>query len=334
MESPLTCLFVGGIVSPFERWQPLAIFLSATMGLVLSRAGFATQLAEIAIEPLLVAVLYATFLPIPLQQFGRAFRNRSVTLASLAINFVWTPLLAWGLGALFLAHAPDLRLGLLMLLVTPCTDWYLVFTGLAKGDVALGSALLPLNAILQLVLLPVYLWGLGGSFANIAPQTLLASIAIVFLLPFGLAALTRNVTQKRFGKLFWQNFLIRAETGQLLALNMAIAAIFAARGEIVLQQPAILFQLLPPLVLFFILNWYVSQGVGRYFNFPYPQRACLSCTTLARNSPVALAIAVSAFPNRPFISLALVVGPLVELPILALVSQALLRLQRRISRDN
>ena len=152
MESPLTCLFVGGIVSSFERLQPLAILLSATMGLVLSRAGFATQLAEIAIEPLLVAVLYATFLPIPLQQFGRAFRNRSVTLASLVINFVWTPLLAWGLGAFFLANAPDLRLGLLMLLVTPCTDWYLVFTGLAKGDVALGSALLPLNAILQLVL--------------------------------------------------------------------------------------------------------------------------------------------------------------------------------------
>jgi ACR3 family arsenite efflux pump ArsB len=120
------------------------------------------------------------------------------------------------------------------------------------------------------------------------------------------------------------------ETGQILALNGAIAAIFMAQGEVLLQQPAVLLKLLPPLALFYSLNWIVSQGIGRILKFSYPQLVCLSCTTLARNSPVALAIAASAFPHRPFISLALVVGPLIELPILALVSQALLRLQRHV----
>jgi hypothetical protein len=30
-----------------------------------------------------------------------------------------------------------------MLMVTPCTDWYLIFTGIAKGNVALSTAILP-----------------------------------------------------------------------------------------------------------------------------------------------------------------------------------------------
>lgn len=44
-------------------------------------------------------------------------------------------------------------------------------------------------------------------------------------------------------------------------------------------------------------------------------------TTTARNSPIALAIAVAAFPDRPLIAVALVIGPLVELPVLAVLAQ-------------
>lgn len=43
-----------------------------------------------------------------------------------------------------------------------------------------------------------------------------------------------------------------------------------------------------------------------------------SFSTLARNSPIALAIVVTAFPDRPAIALALVIGSLIELPVIAL----------------
>lgn len=56
-----------------------------------------------------------------------------------------------------------LILPLLMLLVTPCTDWYLVFTGAARGNLAVSTALLPVNFVLQLLLLPVYLQFLAGA---------------------------------------------------------------------------------------------------------------------------------------------------------------------------
>ena len=60
----------------------------------------------------------------------------------------------------------------------------------------------------------------------------------------------------------------------------------------------------------------------------YKDTVSLSLTTLARNSPVALAIAVTAFPDEPLIALALVIGPLIELPVLACVSQVLLLIKK------
>ena len=52
----------------------------------------------------------------------------------------------------------------------------------------------------------------------------------------------------------------------------------------------------------------------------------LNFTTLARNSPLSLAIAVATFPDRPLISLALVIGPLIELPALSIISNVIKRL--------
>jgi ACR3 family arsenite efflux pump ArsB len=51
-----------------------------------------------------------------------------------------------------------LWVGFLMLMVTPCTDWYLVFTAVAKGNLALSTALLPVPLVLvvgPLIELPV-----------------------------------------------------------------------------------------------------------------------------------------------------------------------------------
>ncbi len=52
-------------------------------------------------------------------------------------------------------------------------------------------------------------------------------------------------------------------------------------------------------------------------------------TTLARNSPLALAIAVNSFPGRELILIGLVIGPLIELPVLYGVSKLLLAIKKR-----
>jgi ACR3 family arsenite efflux pump ArsB len=106
-------------------------------------------------------------------------------------------------------------------------------------------------------------------------------------------------------------------------------AMFASQGGTLLQNPIIVLQLLPPIVLFYFINFIIGQGLGRALKFSYENVVCFNFTTLARNSPLSLAIAISAFPDRPLIAFALVIGPLIELPILAMIAQFLLFLRKK-----
>lgn len=145
-----------------------------------------------------------------------------------------------------------------MLLVTPCTDWYLIFTGIAKGNVALSTAILPMNLILQIILLPFYLLIFGGTTGMTGLSFLVESVLVV-LLPLLLAIAIRSLLKNR--------------------------------------------------------DWLSKNHLA-------------ILTTLARNSPIALAIAMTVFPDQPLIALTLVIGPLLELPVLAIITQLLLTLRK------
>src|SRR5690606_9866514 len=86
-----------------------------------------------------------------------------------------------------------LWIGFVMLMVPPCTDWYLVFTGVAKGNVSLSTAILPINLILQVVLLPIYLMIFFGETGNIELASIVESIFLVLVVPFVLALLAKEV---------------------------------------------------------------------------------------------------------------------------------------------
>jgi len=141
-----------------EKYQPVIILSAVVIGLVIGQVGFIKDYTEHFITPFLVVMLYGVFLQIPIREITKAFKNIKCTFTSLTINFIWTPLLAWILGTIFLKDSPAIWLGFIMLLVTPCTDWYLIFTDIAKGNVAISTAVLPLNLVIQLLLLPLYLF--------------------------------------------------------------------------------------------------------------------------------------------------------------------------------
>ncbi|PMB47656.1 arsenic resistance protein [Fischerella thermalis CCMEE 5330] len=313
----------------FEKVQPFLVLLSVFVGLALAQIGWFANLAPKIIVPLLALMLYATFLPIPLKGWGRGLQNFKVTSTSLMVNFVWTPIFTWINGYLFLQDSPDFRVGLIMLMVTPCTDWYLVFTGVARGDVALATALLPLNLVLQVILLPVYLLIFAGTLVEINIIQLFESLFWVLFLPLLVATISRQLILRWKGDVYFQQVVAKMAIFQVICLNLAITTIFASQGKVVIQHPELIFQLFIPVVLFFVVNFVLGQLIGRYLKFSYQEVACLSCTTLARNSPLSLAIAASAFPHRPLIALVLVIGPLIELPVMVLISQLLLLIRRR-----
>ena len=91
-----------------------------------------TNLFRISETPFLMVMLFLVFLQIPLKDILKSFKNLKFTLTAVIINFIWTPLLILVLGRLFLVDHPELLIGYIMLMVTPCTDWYLIFTGISK----------------------------------------------------------------------------------------------------------------------------------------------------------------------------------------------------------
>lgn len=309
-----------------EKYQALLILAAVVTGLLLGQSYLIAEKAAFFILPFLMLMLYGVFLQISWQNQGDTFRHPRFTTVSLVINFIWNPVFAWVLGAIFLKDSPELWLGLIMLMVTPCTDWYLVFTALSRGNVALAVAILPWNLVLQLVLLPVYLLLLAGMLVEINYGILLKSILMMLAIPFLMAVISK-ILLVRFKGAEWleEQLLPKVALGQSVFLILAITAMFASQGNILFQNLELIAKLLIPLIIFFIINFWLAQLTGKLFKFPYNETITLTFTTLARNSPVALAIAVAAFPDKPIIALVLVIGPLIELPILALVSRVLLK---------
>lgn len=117
----------------FEKYQWLFLIAAIFLGLALGQIGNIAETAAHFVVPFLMVMLFGVFLQTPFESLKKGFMNTKVVGLSLAVNFLWTPLLAFGLSFLFFRGTPDVFIALMMDLVTPCTDWYLVFTAIAGG---------------------------------------------------------------------------------------------------------------------------------------------------------------------------------------------------------
>ncbi len=264
------------------------ILISIIIGISLRQLEVVRLNAESFILPLLIAMLYITFLQLPFENIKSALKNVKFTYATILMNFVWTPVLAWLLALLFLSDNPALWIGFIMLMVTPCTDWYLIFTGIAKGNVALSTTILPINLILQILLLPVYLLIFSSTTVNLDFSIFIESIFLVLLIPLLLAFITKRILNNMEQ--------IKEKIGPTMSilptvfLSLAIVAMFAAKGQLLLDHLDLIWKIIIPILSFFIINFIIGQKVGSALKFSYYDKTSFSMTTLARNSPIALGL--------------------------------------------
>lgn len=300
-----------------EKLEPIIIFSAVVIGLIFSNIDIIAQNSEYLINIFLCLMLYGLFLEVPLNELKDSFKNVKFTSTSLIINFLWTPLFGYFLGSLFLKGNLDIVIGFFMLILTPCTDWYLVFTKMAKGDVKLSLSILPINLVLQIILLPIYLVIFFSSANTMDYSQLAYSLLIVIVIPFIAAQITKfilnNNLQEKATELFTNL--------QIWFLSLAVFCIFASQGELLFNNLNSVVSIFIPLIIFFGVNVIIDLLVSEKVNFSYQEYAGLTMTTLARNSPLALAIAINSFPGHELISIALVIGPLIELPVLYIVSK-------------
>lgn len=84
---------------------------------------------------------------------------------------------------------------------TPCVDYVIVFTGIAGGAKARLLAATPLLMVLQIILLPVYLWLFAGAEAvrHIEPGPFVEAFVIIILIPLAAAAGIQAVARRHRG---------------------------------------------------------------------------------------------------------------------------------------
>lgn len=308
-----------------DKLEPILIFMAIISGLLLKDISFLQQISPSLITIFLALMLFTLFLDIPISDLKNSFSNTEFTFTSLLINFLWTPLLGYFLGKLFLNGNLDLFIGFVMLILTPCTDWYLVFTKMSKGNMPLSLSILPINLVLQLILLPVYLLIFFSSSNTIELMDLANSLLTFIVVPFVMSLIVKYILNKNPIKDKITSFFGNLQT---IFLCIAIFGLFNTKSTVLLNNLDSIGILFVPVILFFIINFLVDYIVARKMKFTYENYASLTLTTLARNSPLALAIAISSFPHNELIAIALVIGPLIELPVLYIVSRILLRIRK------
>ena len=311
-----------------EKYQIVIMLAAMGIGLGLGQFSIFEDNAGSFVTPFLFIMLFGAFLNIPLGEYKNALKNVRFSSTVVLINFIWTPILVWGLASLFLDD-PIMQIGFIMLMVTPCTDWYLVFTANAKGNVPLSASVLPFNLLLQVILLPVFLFLFAGVNGTVDMSDLLKSIMIMLVLPFTLAQVTKYLLNRSKREGLKEKVTGAFSSSGTIFLGLAIMAMFAAKGNDLVSNMDVVLLLLLPIAAFYIINFVLAQLVSRKFKYSYADTASLTLTTIAKNSPMTLGIALIAFPDQPIIHLIMVIEPLIELPVMVCITRILLYMKKR-----
>ncbi|AVM63120.1 arsenic resistance protein [Dietzia cinnamea] len=292
--------------------------------------------AEFAIQPVLALLLYATFLGIPFGDVGRALRDRRFLATIGVVNFVVVPPIVWLLSRV-VAHDRVLLVGVLFVLLTPCIDYVLVFSGLAGADTRRLLAATPLLMLAQMVLLPLYLWAfLGAEFVDaVDPGPFVEAFLLLISLPLAAAALTQRAAPGRAaGPVGAAGPVARAagavERGAVSAMVplmvATLALVVASQIAAVSEQLGTLTLVVPVYAVYVAVIVPVGVLAGRLAGLDVPGRRAIAFSGATRNSLVVLPLVLALPAEFEMAPLVVVTQTLVELVAMVLLVRLVPRL--------
>ncbi|WP_057435703.1 arsenic resistance protein [Pseudomonas syringae group genomosp. 3] len=264
------------------------------------------------ITPCIAVLMYAMFLQIPFLDIRQGLRDRRFISALLLANFVLIPLLVWAI-TLGLASHPAILVGALLVLLTPCIDYVVVFTHIGKGDSKLTLAATPVLLLLQLVLLPVYLAFMLGSESGVVISISPFVEAFVFLiaLPLVLAVLTSAGAKRSQVVSKWNDVWAWMPVPAMAAV---LVVVIASQIANVVNDIDKLLPVIPVYIGFMLLAPVVGALAARIFQLPAITARSVAFSASTRNSLVVLPLAL-ALPEdiRALAAAAVITQTLIEL---------------------
>ncbi|MGB9958300.1 arsenic resistance protein [Haloferax prahovense] len=268
-------------------------------------------LSESLIDPVLAALLYVTFLEIPFVRLRRAFQNGRFVAAALGMNFFVVPVVVWCLTR-FLPQRPAILVGAFMVLLTPCIDYVITFTELADGDSEQITATTPALMLVQLLLLPLYLWLFMGSAvaAVIEPGPFVEAFLVIIALPLMLAWLTEAWAERSLRGDAWQEAMGWLPVPMMGATLFVVIASQLPRVQSSIEQIAVV---IPVYVAFLVVMPILGRLAAGVLQMDAGESRALVFTSVTRNSLVVLPLALALPASYRLAPAVVVTQTLVEL---------------------
>ena len=282
---------------------------------------------QVLVTPAIAVLMYAMFLQIPFLDLRQGLSNRRFISALLLANFIFVPLLVWAITRGLVAH-PAILVGALLVLLTPCIDYVVVFTHIGKGDSRLTLAATPVLLLLQLVLLPVYLALMLGDSHEMAISITPFVEAFVLLigLPLALAVLTSAGAHRSSTVSTWNDAWAWMPVP---AMAVVLVVVIASQIAVVLRDFDRLLPVIPVYIGFMLLAPVLGFVAARLLRLRMTEARSVTFSAATRNSLVVLPLAL-ALPQdlRELAAAAVITQTLVELVSELIYVKAVPRLVR------